>query len=45
MASVVVYTLDGVITQLANVVDNPSIDYQQLVIYSSWLQTAFEVWL
>ena len=45
MASAVLLTLDSVITRLANLADNPSIGYQQLVVISTWLQTAFEVWL
>lgn len=45
MVNPVVVALDGVITRLANLADNPAINYQQMVIVSTWLQTAFEVWL
>ena len=41
----IVNTLDGAISHLADLADNPKIDYQQIVIYSSFVTTAFEVWL
>jgi hypothetical protein len=44
MASIV-SALDGVLTRIADLADNPKIDYQAFVIYSSWLVAAFEVYL
>jgi len=45
MINPIVSTLDGVITRLADLSDHPSINFQQVVIISTSLQTAFEVWL
>ena len=43
--SLVITQLDKVITTLADLADNPKIDYLNLVILFSWLQTGFEVFL
>lgn len=43
--SVIVDKLDSVISTLADLADNPNIDYLNLVVLFGWLQTAFEVFL
>jgi hypothetical protein len=45
MASAVVNALDGVLTRLAGLADNPAIDYQYIVIMSGWIQSIFELQL
>ncbi|WWC67541.1 uncharacterized protein I206_101450 [Kwoniella pini CBS 10737] len=45
MTNSVVNAVDGVITYLAGIFDNPSINYKELVILSTWVQTAFEVYV
>ncbi|WVQ97691.1 hypothetical protein IAU59_004805 [Kwoniella sp. CBS 9459] len=45
MTNSIVSALDGVISRLAALADNPRINYQQLVIVTTWLQTAFEVYI
>lgn len=45
MASAVVNALDGVLTRLASLADNPAIDYQYIVIMSGWIQSIFELQL
>ena len=45
MVIAIITAIDGVITRLADIADNPAIDYKRFVIVSSWLQTAFEIWL
>ncbi|OCF42102.1 STE24 endopeptidase [Kwoniella heveanensis CBS 569] len=45
MTNSIVAALEGVISRLAALADNPKINYQQLVIISTWLQTAFEVYI
>ncbi|WVF70200.1 hypothetical protein IAT40_004988 [Kwoniella sp. CBS 6097] len=45
MTNSVVAALEGVISRLTALADNPKINYQQLVIISTWLQTAFEVYI
>jgi hypothetical protein len=37
-----VSALDSGIGQLATIFDKPSIDYENIVLYSSWLITGFE---
>ncbi|AAW42768.1 hypothetical protein CNBD1440 [Cryptococcus deneoformans B-3501A] len=37
--------LDGVISHLAHLADNRAIDYRFIVVLSTWLQTAFEVYI
>jgi len=39
----IVDRLDGVINHLANLADNPNINYLDLVVLFGWLQTAFEI--
>lgn len=43
--SAIINQLDAVITRLADLADDPSIDYYSLVILFGWLQTGFEVYL
>ncbi len=43
--SIIVDRLDAVISKLADLADNPNIDYLNLVVVFGWLQTAFEVLL
>ncbi|WVQ83824.1 hypothetical protein IAT38_005968 [Cryptococcus sp. DSM 104549] len=45
MSGSLVSSLDGVITKLAELADSPKIDYKSLVIFSAWLQSAFEVYI
>jgi hypothetical protein len=40
---IVVDRLDGVISHLASLADNPNINYLDLVVLFGWLQTAFEI--
>jgi hypothetical protein len=41
----VLSTVDGVITRLADLTDNPAYDYESWVVATTWLQTLFEVYL
>ncbi|RSH90123.1 hypothetical protein EHS25_001456 [Saitozyma podzolica] len=43
--SSLVSALDTALSRVADLADNPSIDYKQLVVVSSWAVAAFEVWL
>lgn len=43
--SLILDRLDAVISRLADLADDPTINYQALVIASSWLQTGLEVYL
>ncbi|ORX33273.1 metalloendopeptidase [Kockovaella imperatae] len=45
MVASIVDSLDGAINHLAYLADDPRIDYQSVVVWSSFLTTAFEVWL
>lgn len=45
MASSLVASLDSGLGQLARLVDKPSLDYESIVLYSSWLVTGFEVYV
>ncbi|OXG22415.1 STE24 endopeptidase [Cryptococcus neoformans Tu259-1] len=45
MARSPVALLDGVISHLAHLADNRAIDYRFIVVFSTWLQTAFEVYI
>ncbi|OCF76532.1 STE24 endopeptidase [Kwoniella mangroviensis CBS 8886] len=45
MTNSLVSAIDGVITYLAKLVDTPKINYRELVILSTWVQTAFEVYI
>ena len=45
MASSIRATVDTWMTHLADLADNPSFNYEQFVVYSSWVITSFEVYL
>ncbi|WWD21951.1 hypothetical protein CI109_106439 [Kwoniella shandongensis] len=45
MTNPIVSALTGVIARLTDLADNPSINYQTLVIFFTWGQTAFEAYI
>ncbi|WVR04304.1 hypothetical protein IAU60_001304 [Kwoniella sp. DSM 27419] len=45
MTNPLVAALDGIISRLAALADNPSIDYKGIVITATWFQTMFEVYV
>ncbi|ORY23813.1 peptidase family M48-domain-containing protein [Naematelia encephala] len=45
MSNLIIESIGNGIDRLAQLADNPTIDYQQVAIYGSWLLTTFEVYL
>lgn len=45
MASSLVASIDNGLSHIAGLVDRPNLDYENIVIYSSWLLAAFEIWI
>jgi hypothetical protein len=45
MASSLVASIDNGLGHIASLVDRPNLDYENIVIYSSWLLAAFEIWI